>query len=89
MFYKIQMGVVVGPGHTEPLVTTTRSSRHVNCSTYKVPFYRTTHHQTSFFLKTIRNWNKLTDSVSQVQKPSKAGCGATFVIDADQMFYIY
>lgn len=49
MFYKIQKGVVY-LGTQEPLltVTTTRSSTHLHCSSYKAPFSRTSYHQMFF-----------------------------------------
>ena len=54
MFDKIQKGMV-DLRTQEPLLTTTRSSRHLNCDSYKVPFSRASYHQMPFFPKTIRD----------------------------------
>ena len=70
------------PGHLdtqEPLLTTTRSPRHLNCSRYKVPFSRTLYHQMYFSRGRFAigiNYQILL-CWPQLLKPSRTGRGTT------------
>ena len=60
MFYKIQTAWRSWADLFHPM---TRPCRHLHCMSYEGPPSRTTYHQMSFFPRTIRDWNKLPDSV--------------------------
>lgn len=66
MLYKINNGLVE-MGNDDFKLRRRRPSRHVNCEGFEVPASRTNYHMWSFIPRTIREWNRLPDSVAQAQ----------------------
>ena len=66
MLYKINNGLVE-MGNDDLKLRRRRPSRHVNCEGFEVPASRTNYHMWSFIPRTIREWNKLPDSVAKAQ----------------------
>ena len=61
MMYKIHEGLVAMDAQ-EFMKPLQRRSRHVNSHAYKIPRSKTDYHMYSYFPRTIREWNSLTDS---------------------------